>query len=209
MPSPNSVSYRGQEFCLVRKARVRRFPVPTRRENERARPRAGKRTAAQRVALKTGPGFVAPRSESTAAILRRHASPGPILSATKAYGIRGQHTNVEARSRTQLVLDSAVQPIRPAAHRSLSSRRQPGKRRQAVAGVDLGLSEKAHNPGWYLADATPVFYRMEFIGKGEQVLKVHETPTLIYEFTGRGLIVRVWVTDSDGKTASRQPLVTK
>ncbi len=76
MLSPNSVSFRGKEFCLVRKARVRRIPVPTGRENERATPRAGKKTAAQRVALKTGPGFVAPRSESTAAILRRHASPG-------------------------------------------------------------------------------------------------------------------------------------
>ncbi len=34
--SPNSVSFRGQEFCLVRTARARRIPVPD-RAGERAR----------------------------------------------------------------------------------------------------------------------------------------------------------------------------
>ncbi len=52
MLSPNSVGFRGQEFCLVRKARARRIPDRTGRENERATPRAGTKTAAQRVALR-------------------------------------------------------------------------------------------------------------------------------------------------------------
>ena len=82
--------------------RRREFSSPARRERqaypsavcgERATKREAKRTAARRVAPKTAWGFVAPRSQSAAAMLPRRALPQAVLGATKHQAIVRHYTS--------------------------------------------------------------------------------------------------------------------
>jgi hypothetical protein len=68
---------------------------------------------------------------------------------------------------------------------------------------DIGWSSHAdgHQPG-----PNDAAYRTYFIGKGGEVLKVDESLTPSYNFTGSELYVRVRVHDSDGGIAWTQPV---
>ncbi len=77
------------------------------------------------------------------------------------------------------------------------------------AGIRIGLSDRTHDLGWSLPGANPELYRTEFFGKDGQRLKVDESLTPAYEFTGAELYVRARITDSDGQAAWTQPVFPK
>src|SRR5216683_7382306 len=90
--SRNWLVFRRKEFSFP--ARRERRAYPSAVCEERATKREAKRTAARRVAPKTAWGFVAPRSQSAAAMLPRRALPQAVLGATKHQPIARHHTSV-------------------------------------------------------------------------------------------------------------------
>jgi len=75
--------------------------------------------------------------------------------------------------------------------------------------IRIGLSDRTHDLGWSLPGANPEMYRTEFIGKDGKVLKVDESLTPSYQFTGQELYVRARITNSDGQMAWTQPVFLK
>lgn len=73
-------------------------------------------------------------------------------------------------------------------------------------GIRLRLSDRPRDLGWSLPGANPHLYRTEFVGGGGTVLKVDESLTPSYDFTGREQYVRARVTSSDGLLAFTQPV---
>ena len=97
--------------------RRKEFSFPARRERraytsavceERATKREAKRTAARRVAPKTAWGFVAPRSQSAAAMLPRRALPQAVLGATKHQPIARHHTRRSTNRQPAMPPPSSV-----------------------------------------------------------------------------------------------------
>ncbi len=77
------------------------------------------------------------------------------------------------------------------------------------AGIRIVLNDKPRDLGWSLPGANPQLYRTEFIGKDGKVLKLDESLTPAYSFTGGELYVRARVTSSDGQLAWTQPVFPK
>jgi hypothetical protein len=73
-------------------------------------------------------------------------------------------------------------------------------------GIRIGLSDRTHDLGWSVPGANPELYRTEFIGKDGKVLKVDESLTPSYQFTGAELYVRARIRNSDGQMAWTQPV---
>src|SRR5207249_10414339 len=94
--SRNWLVFRRKEFSFP--ARRERRAYPSAVCEERATKREAKRTAARRVAPKTAWGFVAPRSQSAAAMLSRRALPQAVLGATKHQPIARHHISASAKS---------------------------------------------------------------------------------------------------------------
>src|SRR5205807_3182807 len=90
--SRNWLVFRRKEFSFP--ARRERRAYPSAVCEERATKREAKRTAARRVAPKTAWGFVAPRSQSAAAMLPRRALPQAVLGATNHQPIARHHTSL-------------------------------------------------------------------------------------------------------------------
>ena len=76
-------------------------------------------------------------------------------------------------------------------------------------GIQIGLNDKTHDLGWSLPGANPQLYRTEFIGQDGKVLKLDESLTPSYSFTGKELYVRARITSSDGQLAWTQPVFPK
>ena len=77
------------------------------------------------------------------------------------------------------------------------------------SGIHIGLSDQTHDLGWSLPGANPQLYRTEFIGKGGKVIKVDESLSPSFEFTGKELYVRARITSSDAQVAWTQPVFPK
>jgi hypothetical protein len=75
--------------------------------------------------------------------------------------------------------------------------------------VRIGLSDRAQDLGWTAPDSNPQLYRTQFIGKGGEVLKVDESLSPTYKFTGKELYMRARITNSDGQIAWTQPVFLK
>src|SRR5438105_5283901 len=88
--SRNWLVFRRKEFSFP--ARRERRAYPSAVCEERATKREAKRTAARRVAPKTAWGFVAPRSQSAAAMLPGRALPQAGVGATKHQPVARHHT---------------------------------------------------------------------------------------------------------------------
>jgi hypothetical protein len=76
-------------------------------------------------------------------------------------------------------------------------------------GIRIGLSDRTRDLGWSLPGANPQLYRTEFIGKEGKVLKVDESLSPSFDFTGKELYVRARITNSDGQVAWTQPVFPK
>jgi hypothetical protein len=75
--------------------------------------------------------------------------------------------------------------------------------------IRIQLSDRPQDLGWTAPGANPQLYRTEFIGKGGKVLKLDESLSPVYEFTGSELYVRARITSSDGQFAWTQPVFPK
>jgi hypothetical protein len=75
--------------------------------------------------------------------------------------------------------------------------------------IRIQLSDRPQDLGWTVPGANPQLYRTEFIGKGGKVLKLDESLSPAYEFTGSELYVRARITNSDGQIAWTQPVFPK
>jgi len=78
-----------------------------------------------------------------------------------------------------------------------------------AAGIRIVLNDKPRDLGWSLPGANPQLYRTEFIGKDGKVLKLDESLTPSYSFTGNELYIRARITSSDGQLAWTQPVFPK
>jgi len=78
-----------------------------------------------------------------------------------------------------------------------------------TTGIRIRLNDSTHDLGWSLPGANPQLYRTEFIGKDGKVVKVDESVTPSYDFTGKELYVRARITSSDAQMAWTQPVFPK
>ena len=120
--SPNSHDHCGQEFWA--QTRRERRGVSAAIREARATKSASKRTAAQRVAPNLAYGFVAPQSQSSAAMLPRRALPQAKLGATMVMGIRRHHTSGVDQSQLGLPAPRrpsrvAITPLRAKIHKKM------------------------------------------------------------------------------------------
>src|SRR5437899_10377719 len=104
--SRNWLVFRRKEFSFP--ARRERRAYPSAVCEKRATKREAKRTAARRVAPKTAWGFVAPRSQSAAAMLPRRALPQAVLGATKHQPIARHHTRRSTNRQPAMPPPSSV-----------------------------------------------------------------------------------------------------
>jgi hypothetical protein len=78
-----------------------------------------------------------------------------------------------------------------------------------TTGIRIRLNDSTHDLGWSLPGANPQLYRTEFIGKDGKAVKVDESLTPSYDFTGKELYVRARITSSDAQMAWTQPVFPK